>query len=223
MAPKWPGRVGSDAVDLVRGPTGLFVVLVDVQGSGATGNRLAGELAAFLSGLLESGVDASVALTATSQRLARMRDGKVLASLLVADGHLPARSVCLHGLGRHMIVTIAESGEEISFLESDPAGLARGNEPARLSVPLSGELTLVLPNDGLASTEAAWRNVQRAADGSSIDPNAVAILDAAVRRDAGRPRSDMAVAVLASRWMTGEGRQAAGSLSITSNERALVR
>jgi hypothetical protein len=194
--PRWATRASSDAIGFVRGPGGaLNLVMIDVQGSGSSGNGLAHQLFAFSSDLLASGASIGVALKALDQHLISLRQGKVLASTLIASVDARADMLRLASAGDH-VVGVARGGSlDTSTLRSAPSGAMPEGDIEAMEIPLHRDVRVVLPNDGVARSENELGYLYctiRESNHLAAD----AFLGAAIARDNLRPGSDMAVACI---------------------------
>jgi hypothetical protein len=73
-------------------------------------------------------------------------------------------------------------------VHATPAGFAEKSPPQSVRVDLCQTSEVVLANDGIAHTSSELASLL---ESSAVD--AQAVLGAAIRRDTGRPRADMAV------------------------------
>lgn len=185
--PKWASRSSSDAVGIIAGtPTSLTVVMIDVQGSGTSGTQLARTLLAFATNLLQSGVAGDIAADATRMHLLSLRQGRVYASILIATAHPETDELIVASVGKHLVAVYvgttwhrhhAEAGETIQI--------------QRIPFPVGANA--VIPNDGIAIVSDSLLVLLPTTESGDL---ARAVLQAAITDANGRPRSDMAVAVL---------------------------
>lgn len=194
--PRWATRSSSDAAGVIRTPDGgLAVIMIDVQGSGPGGSTLARSLFAQASNLLHAGLTADLVVAGLHLNLHQQRGGKVLASILLAVQSSDARAVQIVTAGDHAIAFGASEAISTELLASRAAGSSRGVDAVSRVIAFAPDTVLVLPNDGVAATQAELRDLlPTGANGA--DWSAAGFLNRAIERDHLRPRSDMAVACL---------------------------
>jgi hypothetical protein len=195
--PRWATFESADLVDAVEQLGGRWaILLVDVQGSGRGGRRLASILAREARELLAAGISAETAVRAVHEHLHELRQGKVGASIHICVIDPTAELASVVGLGVLTIATGNAEGWTVSSLNGSPAGFDRPSDIAVFTCPFEVNARIVLANDGvahLAEDLGALLNTYRPEVGCL---NARHVLNLAVQRDSGRPRSDMAVAAI---------------------------
>jgi serine phosphatase RsbU (regulator of sigma subunit) len=203
---KYASRESGDTVEFVERPTGGFsAVLVDGQGTGAAAKTLSLQLTSRAVGLLKDGVRDGVVARAVHDTLFAYRGGKVSATLDILSVDLRTRHVVVTRNAVNPLVVV--EGGEITALatESRPVGLYHFTRPSVTQFPLAPGLMVVVYSDGVHSSGARaglghfavgdW--LREIAPGTASSQSvAQAILDAAVARDDGRPKDDMAVVAL---------------------------
>jgi len=196
--PRWAARSSSDLIDIVESPGGeVTLIMVDVQGSGATGHALAHATAARLADVIRDGISLELAAKLVSQWLCSNRNGSVLASILLARAAQVDQPVTIAIFGTHVIGQKHGESYEVEIRDAPMAGQMSDPAPTILHCDLPADGVLLLPNDGCAGTAAALRAlIDAALNGSLPSDSAGALLDAALTRDQGRPRTDMAVAAI---------------------------
>jgi hypothetical protein len=200
--PQWATSASADLVDAVeRVGGGWTVLLIDVQGSGSGGRRLAGALMHFARQQVAAGVDPVTAVSSVHQHLVALRQGKVGASVHVCALNGEGTHISVVGFGALEFARRESDGWSLDEFRSTPAGFADGSPPSGLTSELCPGDQVVLANDGIAHSTGELNALL----GDGALP-AGAILDAAIRRDGGRPRADMAVVTL-QRTTTAEQQQ----------------
>jgi hypothetical protein len=196
--PRWAARSSSDVIDVVGSPGGeVTLIMVDVQGSGATGHALAHATAARLAEPVRDGISLELAAKLASQWLCSQRNGSVLASILLARAAQVDQPVTIAIFGTHVIGQKNGESYEVQVRDAPMAGQMSDPAPSILRCDLPAGGALLLPNDGCAGTVAALQAlVDTALAGSLPSDSADALLNAALARDQGRPRTDMAVATI---------------------------
>jgi hypothetical protein len=187
--PRWATSASADLVDVVEQVGGGWaVLLIDVQGSGSGGRRLAGALMHFARQQLAAGVDPVTAVTAVHQHLVALRQGKVGASIHVCAFNTEASEFLAVGFGALQLGRFDGGAWAFDDVHATPAGFAEKSPPQSVRVDLCQTSEVVLANDGIAHTSSELASLL---ESSAVD--AQAVLGAAIRRDTGRPRADMAV------------------------------
>jgi hypothetical protein len=195
--PRWATFESSDLVDAVEQLGGRWaILLVDVQGSGRGGRRLASLVAREARELLAAGISAETTVRAVHEHLHELRQGKVGASIHICEIDPTAELAKIVGLG---ILTVAAGSADdwtVDFLNGPPAGFDRSSDVLSLSFSFGVGALIVLANDGVARGAddlTVLLASRRPADNCT---GAHQLLSQAIQRDSGRPRSDMAVAVI---------------------------
>ena len=171
--------------------------MIDVQGSGLGGRRLAGTLMRMTREYLASGLAPTTAVLASHQFLLASRQGKVGASIHVCIVDAIAGHVRIAGLGPLGIATSTEKGWHVDSFPESGAGFDREVNVESRTFPLASGQRLVLANDGITNRGEDLTALLGILDTDNTSfGSALQILDCAINRDAGRPRSDMAVALI---------------------------
>jgi len=195
--PRWATFESADLVDAIEQLGGGWaILLVDVQGSGRGGRRLASVLAREARELLAAGISAETTVRAVHEHLHELRQGKVGASIHICEIDPTSELASIIGLGVLTIATGNAEGWKVTSLNGPPAGFDRSSDIAVLTCPFGANARIVLANDGVAHMAAdlsALLNMYRPEAGCL---NAHHVLNLAIQRDSGRPRSDMAVAAI---------------------------
>ena len=198
LSPRWATASSSDVVDVVERNDGPgLLVMIDVQGSGASGTRLANSLLSFARELIAGGADPGVAAQATSQHLYSLRDGKVSASLHIASIQPVARTLTVSGYGACTLAYRSVSPWQTMGMDKQGAGVNPNETPATVTAPLSPGESVIIANDGIAGDQAELRSLL-SDDWPQTSPRDLAmhVIRVAIDRQGGRPKSDMAVAAV---------------------------
>jgi hypothetical protein len=196
--PRWATFQSADLVDAVEQLGGQWaVVFVDVQGSGRGGRRLASTLLRMTREHLASGLTAETAVLAVHQHLHTLRQGKVGASIHVCEVDAINAQTSIAGLGMLSVATSAGDEWKTNAIETTPAGFESTVEVATARCDFSAGTRIVLANDGVAHQARDLSSLLTDPQ-EQLDPEFIAecVLLRAIQRDSGRPRSDMAVAVI---------------------------
>jgi hypothetical protein len=195
--PRWATAESSDLVDAVEQLGGRWaILLVDVQGSGRGGRRLASQVAREARELLAAGISPETTVRAVHEHLHELRQGQGGASVHICEIDPAAELARIVGLGVLTVAAGSAEGWTVEFLNSPPAGFGRTSDVLSLSCSFEARARIVLANDGVARCAddlSVLLENQRLEDGCT---GAHQLLSQAVQRDSGRPRSDMAVAII---------------------------
>jgi hypothetical protein len=195
--PRWATLQSADLVDAAEQLGGQWaVVLVDVQGSGRGGRRLASSLMGMTREHLASGLTAETAVLAVHQHLYALRQGKVGASIHVCEVDATAARASIAGLGMLNVATFTDRDWQVSALEAPLAGFGRNVTVATVTCAFSAGTCIILANDGVAHNSGDLSVLLHDPHVQDVQLNAECVLLRAIQRDSGRPRSDMAVAVI---------------------------
>ena len=196
--PRWATFESADLVDAVEQLSGRWaILLVDVQGSGRGGRRLASTLAREARELLAAGISAETAVRAVHEHLYELRQGKVGASIHICEIDPSAECATIVGLGGLAVALNVESGWTVEALNGQAAGFDRLSGIESVRLPFTAGARLLLANDGVAHCAEDLTALLERGNTAEIRLDARTVLDMAVERDSGRPRSDMAVAAIA--------------------------
>ena len=208
--PRWATSASSDLVDAVEMLGGGWaIIFIDVQGSGSSGRSLAANLMHEIRQHLANGVTQITAVRATHQHLFAFRKGRVGASIHVCAADASAATLTISGFGKIMIATRAEPEWSVNELESPEAGFEISAEPATITVSLPLEGHVVIANDGVARGSEDLAHLLAGGDGVANN-----VIAAALNRDHGRARSDLAVASIARGAEDSDDRVLRGCISI---------
>ena len=196
--PRWATSASADLVDTVERLGGLWaIVFIDIQGTGIGGRRLAGNLMHMTRQGLATGMSPRTVIQAVHEHLFAFRQGKVGASIHVATINAQGDEVQISGLGPLSSARLVDGRWQTTPLDSPPAGYAGDVETADVALGLAPGQRVVIANDGIAHGTVELKNLISHLDPDCNDPLvAQRVLDVAVGRDEGRPRSDMAVAAV---------------------------
>lgn len=196
--PRWATFESADLVDAIEQLSGRWaILLIDVQGSGRGGRRLASSLAREARELLAAGVSAETTVRAVHEHLYELRQGKVGASIHICEIDPSAECVTIVGLGGLAVASNGESGWSVEALNGQAAGFDRLTGIESVRYPFAAGARLLLANDGVARCADDLTALLDLGGESGSCLDARTVLDMAVERDSGRPRSDMAVAAIA--------------------------
>lgn len=199
--PRWATSGSSDLVDVVEQLNHRWAVLmVDVQGSGPSGRRLASTLMHMARECLAAGMTVDTSVLAVHQHLFAVRQGKVGASIHACVVDAQAGVAHLAGLGPLGVATTGASGDgwRIDKLQAPAAGFERDVEVLTVDCSLTPRQQLILANDGVTHQQDGLAVLLASSpfdQGGHIE-SARQLLDEAIARESGRPRSDMAVALI---------------------------
>jgi hypothetical protein len=185
-------------IDVVEQPgAGWAVLMVDVQGSGPAGRRLAGTLMHMTRECLAAGVAPDTTVCAVHQHLFAVRQGKVGASIHVCIVDAASNSAQVAGLGPLGVASHIKTEWNIEWFRAPTAGFEHRVDVQVVDFRLLPGYQLVLANDGITQPEDGLASLlmQTEPAGSHIE-SARVILNAAIARASGRPRADMAVALV---------------------------
>jgi serine phosphatase RsbU (regulator of sigma subunit) len=193
--PRWATSESADLVDAVEQLGGQWVaLLIDVQGSGGGGRRLASTLMHMTRESLAAGLDPATAVLATNQHLFALRQGKVGASVHACTIDPGAGCVLIAGLGKVTVATRSDQSWETAVLQGQLAGFDRDAVVESMRCPFRPGEKIVIASDGVAhgaeDLSAILDDDRNGADGVLDARNQ---LERAIQRDAGRPRADMAI------------------------------
>jgi hypothetical protein len=196
--PRWATFQSADLVDAVEQLGGQWaVVFVDVQGSGRGGRRLASTLLRMTREHLASGMSAETAVLAVHQHLHALRQGKVGASIHVCEVDAISARASIAGLGTLSVATSASDEWKTNAIEATPAGFESNVEVAKSRCDFRAGTRIILANDGVAHKASDLSSLlTHPQEQSERELTAECLLRRANQRDSGRPRSDMAVAVI---------------------------
>jgi serine phosphatase RsbU (regulator of sigma subunit) len=215
-SPRWATSGSSDLVDVVEQPGQEWaIIMIDVQGSGLGGRRLAGTLMRMTREYLASGLAPTTAVLASHQFLLASRQGKVGASIHVCVVNAIAGQVSIAGLGPLGIATKSDDGWCVDSFPGSGAGFDREVNVETRTFPLTSGQQLVLANDGITNRGEDLTALLGVLDADNTSfGSALQVLDCAISRDSGRPRSDMAVALIEYRPATPAGRVLHAHISV---------
>lgn len=197
--PRWATSGSSDLVDVVeRLSHGWALLMIDVQGSGPGGRRLAASLMRMARESLAAGMTAATSVLAVHQHLFALRQGKVGASIHVCVIDATAGLVEIAGLGQLGIATSLENAWNVDLLQAPLAGFIQDAEVKSIDCALALGQQLILANDGICHQQEGLAEllISSAHRNGVHFESARQVLDGAIARDSGRPRSDMAVALI---------------------------
>jgi len=214
--PRWATSGSSDLVDAVEQLGHEWaIIMIDVQGSGLGGRALASTLMRFARECLAAGMAPATAVLAVHQHLFALRHGKVGASIHVCVVDSKAGSATICGLGPLSVATGQGQSWEFMCFEAPGAGFERDVAVELRTQQLASGQRLVLANDGIARQYDDLATLLSPPGPDEIQPEtARQILEEAVRRDSGRPRSDMAIALVTYRDASPDGQILHAQLSI---------
>lgn len=196
--PRWATSASSDLVDVVeRLSQEWAVVMIDIQGSGPGGRRLAATLMHMARECLAAGMTAVTSVLAVHQHLFALRQGKVGASIhvCVIDAHSDRAYVA--GLGHLGIATSRDGGWNIDRVQTPGGGFTQDAAVQSIDCALALGQQLILANDGITHQQDGLEAMLVSSHGDDVHfESARQFLDEAIARESGRPRSDMAVALI---------------------------
>ena len=214
--PRWATSGSSDLIDTVEQLGHEWaIVMIDVQGSGLGGRRLAGTLMRMTRECLAAGMAPSTSVLAVHQHLFTLRQAKVGASIHVCVVDAMARRASISGLGPLSIAFSRGRSWDVDCFVAPGAGFERDVAVESRPWEFAPNQRLVLANDGIARQNddlASLLSSPGATDNQYL--NARQILEHAIRRDSGRPRSDMAIALIAYEDAAPDGRILHAHMSI---------
>ena len=213
-APKWPNAASSDLVGVAVRKNGSSVaIMIDVQGSGSTGNGLAHTLLRFALDIAESGVSEELVAQAANQHLYAVREGRVSAAVQVISLDWNTREMKLCGFGDCVIGQYSHGDWATRLFRAAGAGTSRAVPPHTMTMAIEPDDQIIFANDGIARDEDGLRSClpdnSHPTRGAGLADH---IVRAAIERDGGRTRSDMAVTVISLTAQPDGHRMASGSL-----------
>jgi serine phosphatase RsbU (regulator of sigma subunit) len=203
---KYASRESGDTAEIVERPGGgLSAVVVDGQGSGKAAKTLSLLLASRAVGLLKDGVRDEAVAMAVHDFLFSYRHGQVSATLDILSFDQAAGSVVLTRNGVAPAVVGVGDRYETVPPEAGSLGLYAATRPAARHFPAEPGLRVIVVTDGVVGSGersglgrfdvAAFAN-ERLGGVATAAETAELVLAEAIRRDDGRPRDDVTVAVL---------------------------
>ena len=197
--PRWATSESADLVDAVEQLGGNWaVLLIDVQGSGGGGRRLAANLMRMTREALGAGLDARTAVMTANQHLFALRNGKVGASVHVCSIDPGADCVSIAGLGKLTVGALCVGTWETGQLQGQLAGFDRDAQVESITCDFHLGEQIVIANDGIAHDPTDLSQILQADQAHVSSPlDARLLLDLAIERDSGRPRADMAIVTIA--------------------------
>lgn len=204
---KYGVAAGGDTVEVAERPMGgLTAVLVDGQGSGPPAKAISSAVATKAAGLVGEGVRDGAAARAVNDYLYAHRRAQVQASLTILSADLSERVLRVSRNTACPAIFLSHDGAEVHADEAQVIGVHRLVRPIIRQMPLEPGAAVVSFTDGVLPPGRVGPGVlsiervtallteQRAAGAEAM---ARTLLDAAIAADAGRPRDDMTVVVLA--------------------------
>ena len=193
--PRWATLESADLVDAVEQLGGRWAIfLVDVQGSGRGGRRLASALAREARELLAAGISAETTVRAVHEHLHELRQARVGASVHICEIDPRAESATIVGLGGLAIATCGAGGWAVEALNGPAAGFEQSADVETQRCRFTTDSQIILANDGVAHRADDFRTLLNTWQPDGTCTAARQLLNLAMQRDSGRPRSDMAVA-----------------------------
>lgn len=204
---KYAVRESGDSVEVVERPLGgLSVILVDGQGSGRAAKRLSHTVVNRAVSMIGDGARDGAVVRAVHDYLYHLRDGKVSAtlSLISVDLH---EGVLVISRNTNSPAFVRHRGKvEAIAHETAPIGIHRMMKPEIVQVPVEADTAVMTFTDGILhagrrpETEVLSKARDIMAGLGTRYPGAQTAADAmlqwAIEADDGRPRDDMAVAVV---------------------------
>jgi len=206
---KYASRESGDTAEVVERPLGgLSVVVVDGQGSGRGAKTLSSLLAGKAAALLKDGVRDGAVARGVSDFLLAYRHGQVSATLDILSFDQAAGTVVLTRNGTTAAAVGRAGRYDIVPAGAGPVGFYPFTRPAVERLPPEDGLRLIVVTDGVAGAgeraglggfDVAGFAARAAGPEHGAADLAELVLAEAIRRDGGKPRDDMTVAVLALR------------------------
>lgn len=205
-AAKYAVRESGDSVEVIERPHGgLSMVMVDGQRSGRSAKAISNIVVRKAISLLGEGVRDGAAARATHDYLRTQRGGQVSAELTIVSVDLESRTLVISRNSRCPVVLGEGDAWRLLDEPADPVGIHARSRPVITELPLAAGQTVIAFTDGVMHAgERSGRAFDLAealaAPGFDLhrpaQQTADALLDAALRLDAGRPADDVTVLVV---------------------------
>jgi serine phosphatase RsbU (regulator of sigma subunit) len=203
---KYARRESGDTVEIVERPHGgLSVLLVDAQGSGFAAKTISNLVISRGAAMIKEGMRDGAVARAVHDYLYTLRQGRVLATLVIVSVDLQSESLILSRNDECPVYFFAPDHIEVHDEPSTPIGIYIRSKPVVVQEPLADYQGVLVTSDGV--TGAGERRgsrfdvrgflEQRLAQGWPVAQElADAVLEQALALEDGRPRDDASVVVV---------------------------
>jgi len=203
---KYASRESGDTVELVERPHGgLSVLLSDAQGSGLAAKTTSNLVISRGAAMIKEGMRDGAVARAVHDFLYTLRQGRVLATLVIVSVDLQSRSLVISRNDECPAYLFTPNGLVVHDEPSTAIGIYPRTKPVIVEEPLADYLGVMIASDGVAS--AGERRGQRFDLGAFVRqelargwPAAQELADAtlaqAMALEDGRPRDDASVVVV---------------------------
>jgi len=203
---KYARRESGDTVEIVERPHGgLSVMLVDAQGSGFAAKTISNLVISRGAAMIKEGMRDGAVARAVHDYLYTLRQGRVLATLIIASVDLQSKSLILSRNDECPAYFFSPDHIEVHDEPSTPIGIYIRSKPVIVQESLADYQGVLITSDGVTGAgerrgarfdvrgflqqqlAQGWPGAQELAD---------AVLEQALALEDGRPRDDASVVVV---------------------------
>lgn len=202
---KYAAGICGDSVEVVERPRGgVSVIIVDGQGHGRSAKRMSHMLAAKAAGLVEDGARDGAVMRVINDHLYAFRDGQVSATATILTADLDHDCLIVSRNSNTPVIIGDGDGAHCFDSPVEPIGVRRLIKPAINHFRLQAGAVLIGFTDGvthagryLAKQRFDFQWVyKKLREAYPVQELADSILAYAIGLEEGKPKDDMAVAVL---------------------------